>query len=190
MDSRGWEIGLHPTWYAFNDVEKLRREKLELEDVLRKQIESVRHHYLHYDIRQTPRVQEKVGFKYDSTLGFNRNIGFRFGTSYPWKLYDLERKNQTNVMEVPLIIQDGALLRSKGLDVNENIALEYVIEIADRVKSVGGVLTLLWHPSKIVNAEWWSLYKRVLEYLDKQGAWFATISQLGSWWKENNQNIM
>ncbi len=185
IDSRGWEIGLHPTWYALDDAEKLRREKSELEAVIGKEVESVRHHYLHYDIRKTPRVQDEAGFKYDSTLGFNRNVGFRFGTSYPWRLYDLDREEETDVLEIPLVVQDTALFRSKGLDVGEDIAFEYIKEMVERVKSVNGTLTLLWHPSKIVRDEWWSLYERTLKHLDEQGAWFATISELGSWWKKN-----
>jgi len=104
------EIGLHPTWYSYNDVDELKRQKEALEKALDHEIVSVRQHYLHYDIRVTPAVHAAAGFKYDSTLGFNDNIGFRFGTCYPWHLYDLKAEKELPIMEIPLIIQDGAML--------------------------------------------------------------------------------
>ena len=186
INNRGFEIGLHPTWYTFNDADALRQEKSELERIIQDDVESVRHHFLHYDIRCTPRIQELAGLKYDSTLGFNRNIGFRFGTSYPWTLYDLNRGKQTNVVEIPLNIQDTALFRPKGLGVDADIAFEYVKEITRQVKKVGGVLTLSWHPSKIIREGWWSLYERILEYLDQQNVWFATIREIGEYWRERS----
>jgi hypothetical protein len=71
---------------------------------------------IHYDIRVTPAAHAAAGFKYDSTLGFNDNVGFRFGTCYPWRLYDLKREEDLPVIEIPLIVQDGAMLNpGKGL---------------------------------------------------------------------------
>ncbi len=64
---QGWEIGLHPSWHAFNDVDELKRQKEALETALENSIHSVRQHYLHYDIRNTPRAHSEAGFKYDST---------------------------------------------------------------------------------------------------------------------------
>ena len=89
IDRQGWEIGLHSSWYSFDDVDELKRQKEALESALGHEVISIRQHYLHYDIRVTPVVQAAAGFKYDSTLGFNDNVGFRFGTCYPYHLYDL-----------------------------------------------------------------------------------------------------
>ncbi|WP_281194370.1 polysaccharide deacetylase family protein [Halorubrum sp. F4] len=179
IDNLGWEIGLHPTWYSFDDVDKLQQEKSELEDIVGSEVESVRSHCLHYDIRQTPRVQEAVGFKYDSTLGFNRNIGFRFGTSYPWKLYDLQSNNSTNIVEIPLHVQDTALFRPKGLDLAPDDAIKYVKELTNRVRNVGGVLTLSWHPSKIDKNGWLDSYRQILSFLNDQNAWITTVAEIG-----------
>ena len=53
---------------------------------------------IHYDIRVTPAAHAAAGFKYDSTLGFNDNIGFRFGTCHPWHLYDLKAEKVGGVL--------------------------------------------------------------------------------------------
>lgn len=66
---RGWEIGLHPSWNSFDDVNELLRQKEALEKVLGQEIVSVRQHFLNYDIRITPRVHSEANLKYNSTLG-------------------------------------------------------------------------------------------------------------------------
>ena len=179
IDHRGWEIGLHPSWYSFNNVDEMKRQKEVLEKTVGHDIVSVRQHFLHYDIRVTPRVQSDSGFKYDSTLGFNDNIGFRFGTCYPWKLYDLKAEEELPLTEVPLIIQDGALLNpAKGMRLDEETAFKYIKHTSEAVKQVGGVLTLLWHPNNIINPPLWNLYQRTLLYLKEQDAWFGTVQEV------------
>ncbi len=178
---QGWEIGLHASWYSFDDADEMRRQKDALEAALGHDVVSVRQHFLHYDIRVTPRVQAEAGFRYDSTLGFNDNVGFRFGTSYPWRLYDLKAETELPITEVPLIIQDGALLNPvKGMRLDEDTAFQYVMQIAKAVEEVGGILTLLWHPNAVLNPAWWNFYLRTLEYLQERNAWFGGVRDVTS----------
>lgn len=179
IHTRGGEIGLHPSWYAFDDVNELKRQKNALETVLGQEVVSVRQHFLHYDIRKTPRNHAQAGFQYDSTLGFNDNIGFRFGTCYPWRLYDMEARESLPIIEVPLIIQDSAMLNPlKGLRLDGRTAFEYIQQIATAVKIVGGILTLSWHPNNIVHPVWWDLYVRTLDYLQQHNAFFGSIRDI------------
>jgi peptidoglycan/xylan/chitin deacetylase (PgdA/CDA1 family) len=187
---RGWEIGLHPSWYSFNTVDELKRQKEALENAIGRSISSVRQHYLHYDIRNTPRAHSEAGFRYDSTLGFNDNIGFRFGTCYPWSLYDLKTQKQLPIVEIPLIIQDVAMLSpKKSMRLDSEMAFNYIALLADRVKEVGGVLTLLWHPNEIINPEFVKVYTRSLEYLKSQNCWMTTVKEIGDWWQECSQEL-
>jgi hypothetical protein len=182
----GWEIGLHPSFYSLYNVVELKRQKEALENVIEKEILSVRQHYLFYDIRISPHIHAQAGFQYDSTLGFNDNVGFRFGTSYPWYLFDLKVEKELPILELPLIVQDGALLKpDKGMRLDEETAFEYVVQLTETIENVGGVLTLLWHPHSICNKQWWNLYLRTLEYLYNKDSWFGTIQDIGHWWKKN-----
>ena len=179
IDHRGWEIGLHPSWCSFNDLGEMKRQKTAIETALGHDVVSVRQHYLHYDIRVTPRIQTEAGLLYDSTLGFNNNIGFRFGTCYPWRLYDLQAEEELPILEVPLIIQDGALLsQTKGMRLDEETAFQYVMQLTEAVERVGGVLTLLWHPNYLNDPVWWNLYIRSLAYLKDKNAWFGTVRDI------------
>ena len=178
---QGWEIGLHPSWYSFDDADALKRQKESLENALGHEVVSIRQHYLHYDIRITPAVHAAAGFKYDSTLGFNDNVGFRFGTCYPYHLYDLKAEKELPIMEIPLIIQDGAMLNpTKGMRLDEETAFQYVKQITEAVGNVGGVLTLLWHPNQIIKDDWWHLYLRILKYLKEKNVWFGSVREIGA----------
>lgn len=191
VDRRGWEIGLHPSWYSYNNVEEIKRQKAALDNTLGHDVVSVRQHFLHYDIRVTPRVQADAGLKYDSTTGFNDNVGFRFGTCYPWKLYDLQAGCELPIMEIPLIIQDGAMLKyEKGMRLDEETSFKYVLQIAEFVERVGGVLTLLWHPNSITNQSWWSLYSRILNFLKDKNPWFATVKEVGDYFKKEYLSML
>ena len=184
IDRQGWEIGLHPSWRSFDDADELKYQKDALEKILGHEIMSLRQHYLHYDIRITPRIQADAGFKYDSTLGFNDNVGFRFGTCYPWRLFDIEAEEELPILEIPLILQDGAMLNpKKGLRLDEDTAFDYVMQMTEAVEKVGGVLTLIWHSNSVSKTDWWNLYLRTLKYLKKRNPWFTTVNEVGKWYK-------
>lgn len=182
IDTRGWEIGLHASWYSYDDVDEMKLQKESVEKIVGHEIVSVRQHYLHYDIRRTPAVQAAAGFKYDSTLGFSTDIGFRFGTSYPWMLYDLGADRTLDVMEIPLIVQEGAVI---GKDGSVKEAFQRVVDIAEKVEAVGGVLTLLWHPNYMNCPGRWGLYLQVLKYLREKDPWFALLREAGGWRREH-----
>jgi peptidoglycan/xylan/chitin deacetylase (PgdA/CDA1 family) len=183
MDRRGWEIGLHPSWYSYDDPSELRRQKESVEEALGKDVVSLRQHLLHFDVRVTPRAQSEAGFKYDSTLGFNDNVGFRFGTCRPWRVFDLKVDRELPLLEIPLIVQDVALMRpNKGLRLDPGAAFGYVVQLAGEVEKVGGVLTLLWHPDALTVKEYGELYLRTLDFLKRKNAWFASVKGVGDWW--------
>ena len=177
----GCEVGLHPFWFASVDLMDLTSQKAQLERAIGTEVVSVRQHYLQFNMRITPRLHHEAGFRFDSTLGFNQNVGFRFGTSYPWHLFDLERQVELNVLEIPLIIQDVSLIRNMRLSCDD--AMPYIRQLADTVARVGGVLTLLWHTDVIDDERYVDLYTRTLAYLKKQNAFFGSVREIGSRWK-------
>jgi peptidoglycan/xylan/chitin deacetylase (PgdA/CDA1 family) len=185
LDARGHEIGLHATYGAVDNVEEMRSQRTQLKRASGVPVESVRQHCLYYDIETTSRVQSQAGLRYDSSLAVTGNIGFRFGTSWPWQLYDLDNEEQLPILEMPLIVQDTALMDEKYLNLTETQAVQYVRLMADRVADVGGVLTLNWHPNTTKRGDRFGVYERVLRELDDAGAWFGTVYEIGEWWRDN-----
>lgn len=185
MHRRGWEVGLHASWNSSNDLDEMRHQKDQVEQAIDAQVVSVRHHHLHCDIRHTPRVHHKAGLRFDSSFGMNDNIGFRHGTSYPTRLVDMSSGEPLDLWEVPLAIQDRALVETLGGG-SEELALDWARLLSRRVEDVGGVLTLLWHPECIQIDAWMNVYCRLLKLLKEQGAWFGTMNEIGEWWREHN----
>ena len=66
----GFEIGLHPSYHAHAHVAYMRSERGVLTEITGTDPVSVRQHFLRYDPVITPGIQEAVGFRIDSSLGF------------------------------------------------------------------------------------------------------------------------
>ncbi|MCX7915726.1 MAG: polysaccharide deacetylase family protein, partial [Verrucomicrobiae bacterium] len=184
-----WEIGVHPSWNATLDAEELRGQKQSVEQAIEQPVVSVRHHWLHFDIRSTPRLQAATGLRFDSTLGFNDNVGFRFGTCRPWALRDPQTNQTTGILEIPLIAQDTALLNPmKGLRLDIPTARSYLQQLIEAVQRVAGVFTVSFHPDVIHPTRcpgWFDLYCDLLRELRQRKAWFATVAELGTYWLQH-----
>jgi peptidoglycan/xylan/chitin deacetylase (PgdA/CDA1 family) len=185
----GWEIGLHGSYHSALDGEALKREKTRIEDVLGSRVTSVRQHYLHYDARTTPKLHAAAGFNSDSTQGFNRSIGFRAGTSFPYWCWDHTHHKCLPTLEIPMHIMDGGLLTATALEYDEDLAIRHAMQLMDAVEKVGGCLTLNWHPDKLNRPCYWNTYKRILDEAAGRGAWGCGAEALSHWWRERRDSI-
>jgi peptidoglycan/xylan/chitin deacetylase (PgdA/CDA1 family) len=192
LDRRGWEVGLHGTFYSFDDTQELRRQKEQVERAVQKEVVSIRQHYLHFDITKTPRAQGEAGLKFDSSFGSNRLIGFRNGLAFPFYFFDLAADIPLPVLEIPLHIQDGALFIPNNLGLSPPLALLRAKEMIDRVEETQGLLTLLWHPHSADAMSfpgWFWVYAELLSYIAQKDAWVAPVREVGNWWKERQQSL-
>lgn len=180
--SQGWEIGLHGSYLSASSLDLLVEQKNDLERILGEQIYTTRQHNLHYDAGITPIVQDAAGFQADSTLGFNRDIGFRAGIAYPFRTWDQSEHRWLGTLQVPLNLQDGAILRNDNLDLDEETAFLICKRLIDRVIVTKGVITLLWHPDTLVKTSWWKVYERLLRYIYEQNGWGASLKEIHDWW--------
>ena len=108
--SNNYEIGLHPSYAAYNDENQFLKEKKKLEKVTQKEITSSRQHILHYDVIKTPNVLEISGIQNDYTIGYQDRIGFRSGTGFEYYLWNNLENKMFFIKETPLVIMDGCLL--------------------------------------------------------------------------------
>ena len=184
IKSRGWDIGLHGSYYSATDPALLREQKKELESVLGTPVLSCRQHYLQYDIKQTPKLQSDAGFLADSTQGFTVSNGFRAQTSLPYPCWDVKAGVTLPILEIPLHVMDTALFYGSDAPANEEEAVQQVLTIMDKVERVHGCLTLNWHPHNIARPALWNTYCRVLEEAHRRGAWGCSVEQLLHWWEQ------
>ncbi|HTR81874.1 MAG TPA: polysaccharide deacetylase family protein [Bacteroidota bacterium] len=190
IDLAGWEIGLHGSYHSALNQDLLSIEKREVEDAIGKRIVSTRQHYLHYDVRQTPKNQEQAGFACDSSQGFNRSIGFRAATSFPYVCWNHKEGRPLSILEIPQHIMDGGLFTENALEYNTDLAIQHSIRLMDEVESVGGCLTLSWHPHNIVHEKWWDVYKTILEEAHHRDAWGSSAGEVYNYWTKRQKMIL
>ena len=179
----GWEVGLHGSFYSYNDFNLLKKEKEELEEVLGDKVIGIRQHNLNLSIPETWRIHEALGFEYDTTLGSNHYVGFRWGTCFPFYPYDVGSGRFLKVLQIPLHIEDIVVFRYPN-------PWEVCVRMVEMVQRYGGELTLLWHHSvfnEIDYPSWMKLYKDLVEYCKKKGAWITNASNIAKWWKRREE---
>ena len=102
--------------------------------------------------------------------------------------FDLKADQSLPLLQVPLTIQDGAMLApGKGMRLDSAKAIEYIELLINEVREVGGVLTLSWHPHTFNRPAYFDVYGQVLELLEKETPWFATVNEVGEWWQEQSK---
>ncbi|GAB4451778.1 MAG: hypothetical protein OHK0036_12600 [Bacteroidia bacterium] len=136
-------IGLHPSYYSFNNIETIKQEKHLLESVINETIFSSRQHYLRMDITQTPPLLLKCGILMDFTMGFASYAGFRAGTSYPFFYYDFDKEEVSSLLLVPFCAMDGAYFNYQKTSVDK--AVQDIEQLKQSIKNVGGYFIPLFH---------------------------------------------
>lgn len=173
----GWEVGLHGSFLSYDSEKIFRKQKLALQEIIQSEVFSTRQHFLHYDIKKTPLVHHQAGIKVDSTIGFNRNIGFRAGTCMPYFSQDNEG-NMLDVLEFPQIIMDVSLFSTSALELNAEKAIERSLKLMDKVEKVGGCLTINFHPNYLYKKDRMLVFETILQEAKSRNAYNATLKEL------------
>src|SRR5258706_7926890 len=162
LKNEGVELGVHPSYYTFNDLHRLGDEVEHICDVIGDSRIGGRQHFLRWHPR-TWHDWEKCGLAYDSTVGFSDHIGFRAGTCVPYRPWSLELNREIDLLEIPLLAMDVTLAYYMRLAPEDSVAL--LLHCAQRCKIVGGVFTLLWHNRSLLDPNYGRAYQTVLEAL-------------------------
>jgi peptidoglycan/xylan/chitin deacetylase (PgdA/CDA1 family) len=179
---KGWEVGLHGGYYSYDEFNKIEVEKNDLVKVLGKEIIGFRNHYLRFKVPDSWELLSKAGFKYDTTIGYNDMIGFRNGMCHPFRPYNLTEKRSIDILEIPLVIMDGALFEVTN---SFEDAWQYTKKLIDVVETYHGVITILWH-NYVFNCpfrrQWKKLYEKILAYGYEKNAWMTSGEEIYKWW--------
>jgi hypothetical protein len=189
LAGEGFDVGLHGSYHSALVPGLLEAERTRLEQATGLDVRTTRQHFLHWALETTPRLQAEAGLRADSTVGFNRNVGFRAGTALPYRQLDVASGTRLGLLEVPLVIHDGPLLRGDGLELDVGLARETVHTLIDRVAATGGVATLLFHPNNLERPEFLELYRDAIDYGLAAGAWFASLREIEAWWREREERL-
>ena len=190
LAAEGFDVGLHGSYRAALETGALDEQRDALRSATGLEVRTTRQHFLRWDVRTTPRAQEDAGFEADSSLGFNRNVGFRAGTSLPYHHFDVTGRRRLSLVEAPLIVEDTAVLGEAALGLGPAEARELVLGLLDEVAEVGGAATLLFHPDKLARPEWCALYEATVDHALEQGAWVTSLDELQRWWRDRESRLL
>lgn len=159
IKDRGHEIGFHPSYESYNHVSIFSQEKKRLEIAVGRKVETGRQHYLRFVNPTTWNLWENEKMKWDSTMSYADEIGFRNGVCYPFPVFDIVSRKQLNLMERPLILMEGTL--GLYMDIPLAAAKDRVGELMNQVRKYNGEFVFLWHNSSL-NFRQYSRYNSIL----------------------------
>ena len=158
------KIGLHPSYFSSKNFEKLKKEKLRLENIINTPITFSRQHYLRLIIPETYQNLIDIDIQEDYTMGYAKAVGFRASTCTPFYFFDLDFEIQTPLKIVPFALMDVSLKAHMKLSNEE--CLNKILELKEEVKKVDGTFISVFHNETLSeNSNWkgWkTIYKKMV----------------------------
>ncbi len=178
----GSEVGLHGSYLAADDLERLARERALLTQ-LGGPLAGHRYHYLRVDPHRNLVPLAGLGFRYDTTLGFPDALGFRAGIAHPFRVWDFERDEPSELVEVPLAVMDATLAEERYAGLSAAQAKPRVLSLLDWAAEHGGGFSILWHPERFdaPSARGWDrLYFDVIDAVRERGGVCLSAGELAA----------
>lgn len=180
LKAGGVEIGLHGSYTAAESEAALAAEKQALES-LAGLVRGHRYHYLRVDPHANLAPLERLGFAYDSSLGFADAPGFRAGIAHPFRPWDLERDRRLDLVQIPLAVMDVTFSEEHYLGLPASAAERRLLALVDWAAEHGGGFAVLWHSDRYDPATsrgWDRLYLRVLDAVRARGGVCLSAGEL------------
>jgi peptidoglycan/xylan/chitin deacetylase (PgdA/CDA1 family) len=178
------EVGLHGSPDSAFDYDTLVGEIAVLKN-LGFNPTGYRTHYLHFDYQKSFSILEQAGIKYDSTLGYWENIGYRAGISFPFYPFNLKENRTFRVLEIPLIVMDTTLHSSKAMNLNAISAYNKLIKMVVRAEKYQSHMSLLWHNTTfdVIDFPFWGkLYWTLIKKAKKHNGWITSLNHIYDEW--------
>ena len=157
------EIGIHPSYQTNNQEDKLKTEINRLEKIINQPIKKSRQHFIKLSFPHTYQQLLINKISEDYTMGFPHQLGFRAGTSTPYKWFDVSTNEQTLLTIYPFVTMDVTL--KNYLKLTPQQALEEIKQLKQTIKAVNGTFITLFHQSNLNEdwAEWRKVYESIFE---------------------------
>jgi hypothetical protein len=177
LEEAGREVGVHGI-DAWCDVDQGVVERRVIRDITGRDDLGIRMHWLYFG-DDSPSILERAGYAYDSTMGFNDAVGYRNGTTQVFRPH-----GASTLLELPLNVQDTALLFPGRMHLSESEALERCDRLIDNATGFGGVLTINWHDRSLApERNWDDVYRELLTRLRARAPWFARARDAVAWFR-------
>lgn len=156
-----YETGIHPSYRASFDRQRIIKEINRLNRITDDDITSGRFHFLRIRIPDSYRTIAALGIRDDYTMMYAGDYGFRAGTSIPFHFYDIDNERETDLTIHPTCAMDTTL--RNVLHMTPDQAITALSQLRDRVREVGGDFVTLFHNSSLGEDYEWKGWRRVFE---------------------------
>ena len=165
--SRDFIVGLHPSYHATFSAMRLKIEhKIMEECTFDGTVFHSRFHYLRFHIPESFRMLLREKIYHDWSMGYSTHTGFRAGTSFPFNFYNLNKDKIYRLIIHPFAVMDKTL--KIDMNLNEEEAKQYVLNLAQRVKAVNGVFVTIFHNENLTDAFSWRGWRKMYYSLLKE----------------------
>lgn len=161
--AHNYDMGLHPSYESYDNPKKIEVEVKRLENSIGRKVTSARCHFLRVNLPETYRAFITNGITDDYTLIYASQSGFRTGLCVPFKWFDLQKNEVTNLTIHNSVIMEGTLRDYNKLTV-EN-AKSTSLKLLSEVKKHGGEFISIFHNDSFVPGQekWIEFYKELLQ---------------------------
>jgi hypothetical protein len=176
IEKEGHKVNLHASYSSFLNKKQLLKEKQILEDLIKTKNFGVRWHYLRFKIPESYSLVNSCSFTYDSSLGYNDRYGFRAGTCYPFKPFNIATNEKMNFWEYPLIIMEETLINPNYCNMqSDKKIIELIKKIIDKIAFFNGNFIFLIHNTSLEDFifPWRKIYEEILLYCNEK---YSTVA--------------
>jgi len=165
LRDEGFEIGLHGSYQSAKNMELLNMEKEHLVKILGQGVTKTRQHWLNYYELITPALHNKL-FDYDSTIGWNDQMGFRSGCASLHRHYDHLNDTAYNYQIIPQVIMDATIYDYGILDMLKmEQEIDLILKSIQKIRNVH--FSISWHQRTCSSDyNWHGLYTYLLKQLN------------------------
>lgn len=171
----GYVPGIHTNYFSYNDENKIKIEKKEIDTYFEDNCNSSRNHYLRFKVPESWSVLKNAKIEYDCSLGYSDVNGFRAATGQSFIPYDMNKNDIIEIIEIPLVYMDIINMEGKG---SQDIKFIRAKSIIDILMKYGATVSILHHPSALAQNEDYKMYKQILSYLKENNVEFITTRDL------------
>lgn len=153
--------GLHPSYRSAGRPKTLKMETDRYRSIAGHSAERARQHWLLLHMPETYQSYADAGIRYDYTMGYADEPGFRAGIARPYPFYDLSKEKRYDLTIVPFQVMDGTL--RQYLHLSPDAALAVIKSLIDATRRAGGLFVSVWHNTSLTEGNGWEGWRRVFE---------------------------
>ncbi|MEW4922991.1 polysaccharide deacetylase family protein [Algibacter sp. 2305UL17-15] len=154
-------LGLKASYFSVNNVELLKQEKRQMEEVINTSLKASRYSFSKFNLPESYRNMVQLEIKEDYTMGYVDHIGFRAGSCTPFLFYDLDYEVQTPLKICPFHLMDFALLKTVSLLDKKKV----INTIINEIKEVDGTFVPVFHNYTFSSDSRWKGFKELFNMI-------------------------